>query len=173
LDRWCSRAQRSRIPEFVKTAATIRKNKAGITAAIERQLSNGRHEGLNNKIRTMTRRAYGSHSPEAALALIMLTCGPTTLTLPYLLTAASDDHEGVTFGDDVKSPRVHVRAGLGVVMVSRSSSCCRGLTGTAAAPLGAGQPLRTGARSWPRAINAMICHGGAVGPSLRTEAAAA
>src|ERR1019366_8290384 len=76
-------AQRSRIPEFVKTAATIRKNKAGITAAIERQLSNGRHEGLNNKIRTMTRRAYGFHSPEAALALIMLTCGPTTLTLPY------------------------------------------------------------------------------------------
>jgi len=27
-----------------------------------------------------------------------------------LLTAASDDHEGVTFGDDLKSPRVHVRA---------------------------------------------------------------
>ena len=31
----------------------------------------------------MTRRAYGFHSPEAALALDMLTCGPTTLTLPY------------------------------------------------------------------------------------------
>ena len=42
----------------------------------------GRHEGLNNKIRTMTRRADGLHSPEAALALVMLTCGPTTLTLP-------------------------------------------------------------------------------------------
>ena len=97
----------------------------------------------------------------------------TKIDEPMVLTAASDDHEGVTFGDDVKSPRVHVRAGLGVVMVSRSSSCCRGLTGMAAPPLGAGQPLRTGARSWPRAINAMICHGGAVGPSLRTEAAAA
>jgi transposase len=83
IDRWCSRAQRSRIPDFVKAAATIRKHKAGICAAIERQLSNGRHEGLNNKIRTMTRRAYGFHSPEAALALVMLTCGPTTLTLPY------------------------------------------------------------------------------------------
>jgi len=73
----------SRIPDFVKAAATIRKNKDGITAAIERRLSNGRHEGLNNKIRTMTRRAYGFHSPDAALALVMLTCGPTTLTLPY------------------------------------------------------------------------------------------
>jgi transposase len=83
IDRWCSRAQRSRIPDFVKAAATIRKNKDGISAAIERRLSNGRHEGLNNKIRTMTRRAYGFHSPEAALALVMLTCGPTTLTLPY------------------------------------------------------------------------------------------
>ena len=31
LDRWCSRAQRSRIPEFVKTARTIRKHKDGIT----------------------------------------------------------------------------------------------------------------------------------------------
>ncbi|WP_199921651.1 ISL3 family transposase [Intrasporangium calvum] len=83
LARWCSRAQRSRIPDFVKTAATIRKHTDGIAAAIDRKLSNGRHEGLNNKIRTMTRRAYGFHSPEAALALIMLTCGPTTLKLPY------------------------------------------------------------------------------------------
>ena len=83
LARWCSRAQRCRIPDFVKTAQTIRKHTAGITAAISRKLSNGRHEGLNNKIRTMTRRAYGFHSPEAALALIMLTCGPTTLKLPY------------------------------------------------------------------------------------------
>ena len=40
IDRWCSRAQRSRIPDFVKAAATIRKNKDGICAAIERQLSN-------------------------------------------------------------------------------------------------------------------------------------
>ena len=85
LERWCARAQRSRIPQFVKTGATIRKHRAGITAAIERKLSNGRHEGLNSKIRTMTRRAYGFHTPEAALALalVMLTCGPTNLALPY------------------------------------------------------------------------------------------
>ncbi|MGH3503506.1 MAG: ISL3 family transposase, partial [Nocardioidaceae bacterium] len=83
IGRWCSRAQRSRIPDFIKTAATIRKHREGIAAATERGLSNGRHEGLNNKIRTMTRRAYGFHSPQAALALIMLTCGPVNLTLPY------------------------------------------------------------------------------------------
>lgn len=83
LERWCSRAQRCRIPEFVKAARTIRRHKVGITAAVDRAMSNGRHEGLNNKIRTMINRAYGFHSAEAALALIMLTCGPITLELPY------------------------------------------------------------------------------------------
>jgi transposase len=81
--RWCSRAQRSRIPAFVKAAATIRKHRHGITAAIERGLANGRHEGLNTKVRLIIRRAYGFHTPQAALALIMLTCGPANLELPY------------------------------------------------------------------------------------------
>lgn len=83
LDRWCSRAQRSRIPEFVKAARTVRKHRDGITAALDRGMSNGRHEGLNNKIRTMINRAYGFHSAEAALSLIMLACGPVTLEPPY------------------------------------------------------------------------------------------
>ena len=83
LDRWCSKAQRSRIPEFVKTARTIRKHRDGITAALDRGLSNGRHEGLNNKVRLIIRRAYGFHTAEAALATIMLTCGPVNLQLPY------------------------------------------------------------------------------------------
>jgi len=83
LDRWCSPAQRSRVPEFVTAARTIRKHRDGITAAIDRGLSNSRHEGLNNKVRLIIRRAYGFHSPEAALATVMLTCGPVTLELPY------------------------------------------------------------------------------------------
>jgi transposase len=83
VDRWCSKAQRSRIPEFVKTARTIRKHRDGIDAAIDRGLSNGRQEGLNNKVRLIIRRAYGFHSAEAALATVMLACGPVTLKLPY------------------------------------------------------------------------------------------
>ena len=53
-----------------------------------------------------------------------------------------------------------------VVMLSR-------YLGHGCAAVVCGQPLRTGARSCPRAIIAMICHGGAIGPSLRTMAAAA
>ncbi|MCI4673765.1 ISL3 family transposase [Candidatus Mycolicibacterium alkanivorans] len=83
LNRWCARAQRSRIPEFIKAGRTIRKHRAGIDAALERGLSNGRHEGLNTKVRLLIRRAYGFHSAKAALALILLACGPVTLKLPY------------------------------------------------------------------------------------------
>ena len=45
-------------------------------------LSNARAEALNNKTKLLVRRAYGFHSAQAALALIYLTCGPVTLTLP-------------------------------------------------------------------------------------------
>lgn len=83
LERWCSRAQRSRIPELVTAGRTIRNHRDGINAAITRGLSNGRHEGLNNKIRLIIRRAYGFHSADAAIALVMLTCGPVNLELPY------------------------------------------------------------------------------------------
>lgn len=83
ITRWCELAATSGIHEFAKAAATIRSHTDGIHAAVTRKLSNGRHEGLNNKIRTMTRRSYGFHSPEAALALIMLACGPVQVRLPY------------------------------------------------------------------------------------------
>jgi transposase len=83
LGRWCGWAQRCRIPQFVKLGRTIRKHLDGIIAAVERGLANGRHEGLNNKVRLIIRRAYGFHTAENALALILLTCGPVNLTLPY------------------------------------------------------------------------------------------
>ena len=83
LQDWCDRAQRSRIPEFVTAARTIRKHRAGIAAEVDMGLSNARSEGNNNKVRTMIRRAYGFHTAEAALALIMLTCGTVKLELPY------------------------------------------------------------------------------------------
>lgn len=83
LDRWCDSAQRSRQPAFIKAAKTIRFRRELILNAIEHGLSNGRHEGLNNKVRLIIRRAYGFHSADAALALVMLGAGPITLTLPH------------------------------------------------------------------------------------------
>jgi transposase len=83
IDRWISRASRSRLPAFVKAAKTIRKFRNGLLAAIRLNINNGRAEGLNNVVRLIFRRARGFHSPEAALALVMLTCGPITLRLPH------------------------------------------------------------------------------------------
>jgi transposase len=83
LDRWIARAQRCRLPPFVKAARTMRERRGLIVNALEHGISNGRVEGLNTKVRLLVRRAYGFHSADAALALVMLSCGPITLTLPH------------------------------------------------------------------------------------------
>ena len=83
LDRWCARVQRSRLEPFIKAARTIRQHRNGILAAIELGINNGRIERLNNQVRLIIRRGYGFHSPQAALALVMLTCGPIELHLPH------------------------------------------------------------------------------------------
>ena len=83
LDRLVSQAQRSRLEPFVKFSRTLRENRDGILAAIRLGINNGRAEGLNNVVRLIARRAYGFHSAAAAIALVMLCCGPITLRLPY------------------------------------------------------------------------------------------
>jgi len=85
IHRFTSRATRSRLEPFVRLAQTIRKHRQGILAAIRLGITQGRTEALNNKVRLITRRAYGFHSAKAALALVLLTCGPINLTLPHEL----------------------------------------------------------------------------------------
>jgi transposase len=88
IDRLLSRLSRSRLKPFVRLGRTIRKHREGILAARRLKLSNARAEALNNKVKLTIRRAYGFHSANAALALIHLTCGPLTLTLPHEQTLA-------------------------------------------------------------------------------------
>jgi len=83
LDRWCARASRSRLAPFVKVAKTMRQRRDMILNAIEHGISNGRVEGFNTKVRLLIRRAYGFHSADAALALVMLAAGPIELRLPH------------------------------------------------------------------------------------------
>ncbi|MDA8310830.1 MAG: hypothetical protein M0Z46_09485 [Actinomycetota bacterium] len=45
--------------------------------------SNARREGLNRRVRLIVNRAYGFHSSNAALGLIMLTLGPIEHVLPH------------------------------------------------------------------------------------------
>jgi len=88
VDRWCARAQRSRLAPFVKCARTMRERRDLILNAVELGISNGRVEGLNTKVRLIVRRAYGFHTADAALALVMLAAGPINLRLPHEQPAA-------------------------------------------------------------------------------------
>ncbi len=83
LDAWCARAQRSRLAPFVKVAKTMRERRELLLNSVEHGISNGRVEGLNTKVRLLIRRAYGFHSADAALALVMLAAGPIDLKLPH------------------------------------------------------------------------------------------
>ena len=74
LEDWISWASRSRLPAFVRVARTIRQHLDDIVAYIRWGLTNGVVEGLNNKLRVITHRAYGFHSASALIGMIMLCC---------------------------------------------------------------------------------------------------
>jgi transposase len=83
LDAWLAWASRSRLKPFIKLARTIRKHKAGVLAAIELGISNGRLEALNSKVRLISHRAYGFHSADALIAMIYLCCAGIQIALPH------------------------------------------------------------------------------------------
>ena len=83
LDDWYHWAVRSRLAPFKKLARTIRKHVHGILNYISTGFSNGPSEGLNGKIRTITRRAYGCHRVASLVALSFLCCSTLTLEPPY------------------------------------------------------------------------------------------
>ena len=82
LDRWISWARRCRIPAFVKLQKSIVKHRPRILAAIEHNLSNALIESTNTKIRLITRIAFGFKSPEALIALALLSLGGHRPVLP-------------------------------------------------------------------------------------------
>jgi transposase len=82
LDAWLTWASRSRLRPFVRLARTLREHRAGILAAIRLGLSNGRLEGLNSKIRLISHRAFGFHSPDPLIALVYLCCSRLIIELP-------------------------------------------------------------------------------------------
>jgi len=61
LDRWCQRTMRSRIEPMKKVAKTLRKHKPLILNwfRAKKAFSSGIVEGLNNKVKVVTRKSYG------------------------------------------------------------------------------------------------------------------
>jgi len=66
----------------VKLQKSIVKHRGRILAAIEHDLSNALIESTNTKIRLITRMAFGFKSPQALIALALLSLGGHRPTLP-------------------------------------------------------------------------------------------
>jgi len=89
LLEWIDWAQRSRLPPFRKVARTLKAHLDGIVAYVRTGFSNGRTEGLNGKIRTLTRRAYGFHSAENLIGLIFLCCSHIHIPMPRVFPSGA------------------------------------------------------------------------------------
>lgn len=82
LDQWLGWASRSKLKPFVRIARTIRKHREGILAYVRTRLTNGLVEGINNRLRMITRRAFGFHSFGPLAAMLHLCCGGIELSPP-------------------------------------------------------------------------------------------
>ena len=51
------------------------KHAEGILAYLDTKMTNGPVESINNKLRVITRRAYGFHSAGALISMLFLCCG--------------------------------------------------------------------------------------------------
>ena len=71
---WFAWARRSRLAPFKRLAQTLHTHWAGIRRFLEYGLTNAPVEGMNSKIRMISHRAFGFHSAEALVAMIMLCC---------------------------------------------------------------------------------------------------
>jgi len=82
LSEWIEWVMRSRCKPMKKVARSIRDNYDGICSALLNQLSNGRLEAMNTKLKLLTRLAFGFHSERPLIALAKLKLGGLCPPLP-------------------------------------------------------------------------------------------
>ena len=58
LDDWIEQARESGLKPMVTVADTSQRHRDGILSGYDFQITNGKLEGINNKIKTMKRQAY-------------------------------------------------------------------------------------------------------------------
>jgi len=77
LDEWCTKVMRSRIAPMMKVAKMLRTHRELILNWFrgEKQFSSGVVEGLNNKAKSIVKRAYGFKTYEALEVALLHTLG--------------------------------------------------------------------------------------------------
>jgi transposase len=79
LDHWLWRAAHSRLEPFKKVVTTLRVHRAGILAWTRLRISKGALEGMNNKVKVISHRAYGFSTSWAYIANIYHCCAALPL----------------------------------------------------------------------------------------------
>ena len=82
LKWWCGWVARSKIPEMMKVARTIRTHWDGVVAYLKTRVTNGAAEALNGIIQTAKRKARGFKTVEYFAAIIYLTSSHLQFDLP-------------------------------------------------------------------------------------------
>jgi transposase len=75
LKQWLWWASHSRLQPFVDFARMIRQHRDGILAWTRLHVSNGALEGLNNKVKAVSHRAYGFRNTDTFITAIWHSCG--------------------------------------------------------------------------------------------------
>jgi len=74
LREWINWARRSRLKPFVRVANTLSKHEDGVLRYVSTRLTNAFAEGINSKVRTATKQAYGFRDPSSLIGMIFLRC---------------------------------------------------------------------------------------------------
>jgi transposase len=83
LKRWYFWATHSRLAPIIKTARTIKRYWTGVINFLEARVTNGMVEGLNSKIKTAMKRAYGFKQVGYLRTIIYLVAGRLNFTYPH------------------------------------------------------------------------------------------
>jgi transposase len=74
LMQWLWRASHSRLEPFKKLAQMLRAHLDGVLVWTKLRVSNGALEGMNNKVKVISHRAYGYRTPWTYIANIYHCC---------------------------------------------------------------------------------------------------
>lgn len=82
LKRWYNWATHSRLESVIRAARTIKRYWRGIINYLEARVTNGTVEGLNSKIKTAMKRAYGFKHVGYLRTIVYLVAGRLTFSYP-------------------------------------------------------------------------------------------
>ena len=82
LKRWYFWATHSRLQPVIQAARTIKRYWKGVISFLETRVTNGMVEGLNSKIKTAMKRAYGFKHVGYLRTIVYLVVGRLTFSYP-------------------------------------------------------------------------------------------